>query len=281
MDELASQLAAGGVIVALAALGLVIVFSLARRGQHTLQALKRVREARRQQLVTLVQILKWTANILILVTALLMFLSNFGLDITPLLASAGVAGLAISLGAQSLIKDFVGGLLILMENQYAVGDCIAVGNVSGQVEQITLRATYVRALDGDLHIVPNGEVRIVANRTKGWSAVVVDVGVAYEEDLDRALRVLEDAAAAFAEDPALGPDLVEAPQVLGVTGLGDSAVIVRLRVKTSPGKQWVIGRQLRKFLLATCEREGVTLPYPRQEVWVRAAQPGAAQVTEE
>ena len=204
MDELATQLVAGGVIVALAVLGLGIVFILARRGQHTVQSLKRVREARRQQLVTFVQILKWTANILILVTALLMFLSNFGLDITPLLASAGVAGLAISLGAQSLIKDFVGGLLILMENQYAVGDFIEVGNASGHVEQITLRATYVRALDGDLHIVPNGEVRIVANRTREWSGVTVDLGVAYEEDMDRVLRILEEAAASFAQTQSWG-----------------------------------------------------------------------------
>jgi small conductance mechanosensitive channel len=99
---------------------------------------------------------------------------------------------------------------------------------------------------------------------------MVDLGVAYEEDLDRALRVLEEAAASFAQDPTLGPELVEPPQVLGVTNLGDSAVTVRLRVRTLPGRQWTIGRELRKFLLAACQREGVNLPYPRQEVWVRS-----------
>ena len=130
-------------------------------------------------MVTFVQILRWGADVLIVGSALLMLLSTFGVDITPLLASVGVAGLAVSLGTQSLIKDLIGGFLILAENQYAVGDSIQVGNVSGNVERITLRATYVRDINGYLHIVPNGEVRIVANQTKGWSRALVDVGVAW------------------------------------------------------------------------------------------------------
>jgi small conductance mechanosensitive channel len=211
----------------------------------------------------------------IVAVALMMLLSTFGVDITPLLASAGVAGLAVSLGAQSLIKDFIGGLLVLVENQYAVGDFIQVGNASGFVEQITLRATHVRALNGDLYVVPNGEVRIVANQTRAWSRVMVDLGVAYEEDLERALRILEGAASAFAQLPTVAAELLEPPQVLGVAGLGDSAVTVRIAVKTQPGQQWLVGRELRKFLLATCEQEQVSLPYPRQEVWVHTAEQDA------
>ena len=130
-------------------------------------------------MITFVQILRWGADVLIVGSAPLMLLSTFGVDITPLLASVGVAGLAVSLGTQSLIKDLIGGFLILMENQYAVGDSIQVGNVSGNVERITLRATYVRDINGYLHIVPNGEVHIVANQTKGWSRALVDVGVAW------------------------------------------------------------------------------------------------------
>jgi small conductance mechanosensitive channel len=223
--------------------------------------------------VTLVQTTQWILVVLLIMSALLMLLSEFGIDITPLLASVGVAGLAVSLGAQSLIKDFISGLLILLENQYAVGDSIVVGAVSGQVERITLRATQVRALNGDLFVVPNGEVRVLANQTRDWAQVVIDVGVAYEEDLDRALTILEESVFAFAQDPTFESDLLELPKVLGANSLGDSAVMVRIVAKTQAGKQWAIGRALRKFLLAACEREGVTLPYPRQEVLVRTVQP--------
>jgi small conductance mechanosensitive channel len=197
-----------------------------------------------------------------------MLLSTFGIDITPLLASAGVAGLAISLGAQSLIKDLIGGLLVIVENQYAVDDFIQVGSVSGTVERITLRATYVRAINGDLFTVPNGEIRVLANLTRDWSKVQIDLGIAYEEDLDRALRILAENAGAFAKDPTLAQHLLEPPAVLGVVSLGDSAAVVRVAVKTLPGKQWEVGRQLRKLLLAACEREGILLPYPRQELWL-------------
>jgi small-conductance mechanosensitive channel len=269
MDGLTSYLISSVLIIAVAALGLIIVQLLSGRALRILHSKEDLREARRQQMVTLVQILRWGAGVLIVGCALLMLLSTFGVDITPLLASVGVAGLALSLGAQTLIKDLVGGFLILAENQYAVGDFIQVGNVSGQVERLTLRATYVRDINGYLHVVPNGEVRIVANQTKEWSRALVDVGVAYEEDLDRALRVLTEAAETFAQDPLLSPQLLEPPQVLGPLSLGDWAITVRVMVKTPPGKQWGVARELRKRILAACEREGITLPYPRQEVLVR------------
>jgi small-conductance mechanosensitive channel len=270
LDGLTSYLISSALIIAVAALGLAVVQFLAKRALRILQSKEPLREARRQQMVTLVQILRWGADVLIVASALLMLLSTFGVDITPLLASVGVAGLAVSLGAQSLIKDLLGGFLILLENQYAVGDTIQVGTVSGQVERITLRATYVRAMDGYLYVVPNGEVRIVANQTKEWSRALVDVGVAYEEDLDRALRVLTETAEAFAQDPDIGPQLLlEPPQVLGPLSLGDWAITVRVMVKTQSGKHWGVARELRKRILAACEREGITLPYPRQEVLVR------------
>ena len=281
MNNWSSHLTNGALIVGTAALGLVVVHLIARRILAWVHALQRVREARRHQLVTLVQTTQWILVVLLVVSALLMLLSEFGVDITPLLASVGVAGLAVSLGAQSLIKDLIGGILIIIENQYAVGDSIVVGTVSGEVERITLRTTQVRSLNGDLCVVPNGEVRVLANQTRDWARAVVDVGIAYEEDLDRALIVLEQGAAAFAQDPAFEPDLLESPQVLGVHSLGDSAVMVRIVAKTQPGKQWATGRALRKSLLATCEQGGVSLPYPRQEVWVRAVQAEEGRAVEE
>lgn len=132
-------------------------------------------------------------------------------------------------------------------------------------------------MDGYLYVVPNGEVRIVAKMTKEWSRALVDVGVAYEEDLDRALRVLGEAAEIFAQDPLIGPQLLEPPQILGPFSLGDWAITVRVMVKTQPGKQWEVARELRKRILAACEREDITSPYPRQEVLVRHLEPGGSK----
>jgi small-conductance mechanosensitive channel len=269
MENWVSTLVNSGLIVGAAALGVIALHLLARRVLAWMRGVDHIPEARRQQLTTLLQATQWIINVLVVVSALLMLLSELGLNIAPLLASVGVAGLAVSLGAQTFIKDVVGGILILLENQYAVGDSIAVGNVWGRVERITLRTTQVRALNGDLYFVPNGEVRVLANMTRDWSRVLVDLGIAYEEDLDRALGILSESAAAFGRDPAFEPDLLEAPQVLGVNSLGDSAAIVRVAVKTRPGQQWTTGRALRKYLLAACEREGVNLPYPRQEILLR------------
>jgi small-conductance mechanosensitive channel len=270
LDNPDSPLISSLLAVGVAILGLVAVQVLAKWFLRLLRSSDDIAEERKQQIETLVQIVRWGSGVAIVGAALLMLLGTFGVPITPLLTGAGVAGLAVSLGAQTLIKDLIGGFLILLENQYSVGDVIEVGDVSGVVEHLTLRATHVRGIDGRLHIVPNGEVRIVSNLTKGWSRALVDVGVAYEEDIEHALNVLEEVGEAFAEDPAVGPELVEPPRVLGPLSLGDWAITVRVMVKTQPGKQWLVARELRKRILAACEREGITLPYPRQEVLVRA-----------
>ena len=256
------------VIIGLAILGLIAVRLVSQRILERVRSTDRMQKGRQKQLETLVHVIRWVVRVSIIIVALLMVLSNF-VDITPLLASVGVAGLAISLGAQTLIKDFIGGLLILLEGQYTVGDLIQIGDVSGTVERLTLRATYVRDISGKLYIVPNGEVRIVANGTKDWSRAMVDIGVAYEEDLDRVLAVLEGVVEPLADDPDFGPQLLERPNVLGPLSLGDWAMTVRVMVKTETGKQWRVARELRKRILAACERENITLPYPRQEVWVR------------
>ncbi len=270
-NELVRLLTSAVLIVALTALGLYVVRLVRRRLVAWSKAVDILHDARRHQLTTIIQILHWVLVVALVLSALLMLLSTFGIDITPILASAGVAALAVSLGAQTLIKDFIGGMLIILENQYAVGDFVAVSGVEGRVENITLRTTQVRALNGDLHVVPNGEARVLTNKTRGWSRVMLDVGVAYEEEMNHALSVLTAASEAFAQDPDFAPDILEPPEVLGPVSLGESAVIIRIAVKTAPGEQWKVGRALRKAVLAACERESVELPYPRQEVWVRAS----------
>ena len=261
MQELESDsvLVSIAIIVALTTLALILVQFLAKRAMNTVKAMQYLREMRRQQLVTFLQLGQWGASILIAGSALLMLLSTIGLDITPFLASAGVAGLAVTLGAQTLIRDFIGGLLILIENQYAVGDSIQVGAVSGDVEQITLRATHVRDIGGHLIVVPNGDVRVVANQTKGWARALVDVGVAYPKDLDRVRRVLEESGEIFAQDPLVAPQLLEPLQVSGPLSLVAAAVTMRVTVKTLPGKQWEVASELRQRILAACSKADVNL----------------------
>lgn len=269
MDSLRQDLLAVAVIVAVAVVGLAVVQVVRRHVLRAIRSQEGLEHERQRQVITLIEIAAWGITVVIVAVAVLMLLSRFDIDIVPVLASAGVAGLAVGLGAQTLIKDLIGGFFILVENQYAVGDTIKIGALSGQVERLTLRATSLRDNDGCLHIIPNGEARIVSNLTKEWSRAVVDVSVAYEEDLDRVLRVLGEMAGAWAQDPAWEPHLLEAPQVVGPVSLGDWAAGVRVMVKTRPGRQWEVNRELRKRILATCEQEGIVLPYPRQEVWVR------------
>ncbi|OQA46063.1 MAG: putative MscS family protein YkuT [Chloroflexi bacterium ADurb.Bin325] len=273
MNLLEKHLLSGTLIIAVAILSLVIAQIVRARLLRSLKSQEHLPHERRQQALTLVEVIGWGMTVVIIGAAILMLLSDFDINITPLLASAGVAGLALSLGAQTFIKDMIGGFFILIENQYAVGDTIQVGALTGEVEHLTLRTTSARGDDGQLYIIPNGEVRIISNLTKEWSRAVVDVNVAYEEDMDHVLSVLGDAAASFALDPAFAPLLLEPPQVFGPMSLGDWAITVQVMIKTRPGKQWEVARELRKRILAACDRAGIVRPYPRQEFWTRSPAP--------
>ena len=202
--------------------------------------------------------------IIIFLIVLLMILRELGIDITPILASAGVVGLALSLGAQTLIKDYLGGILILVENQFTIGDVITVGQLTGTVERLTLRLTYLRDAEGKLNLIPNGDIRILSNLTTQWSQTVVTFNLDYETDMQSALRVLEEAARLVQADSEIAPALVEAPYALGWTGFNDWAVQMQLITKTLPGKQWLVARAMRKTALELLQKEGIRLAIPRQ-----------------
>ena len=223
-----------------------------------------------QRASTLTRVTRSTALVTIVITAGLMIMRELGLDITPLIAGASIVGVAVGLGAQTLIKDVIGGFFILLEDQFAVGDSIQVGSIAGGVEKMTLRATFLRDLEGTLHVVPNGEIRIVSNRTKDWSRAVVNLGVAYEEDIGRVMAALGKIGHGLYQDEEFAPLLLEEPTVSGVEALGDWAVTVRIMVKTKPGKQWNVARELRRRVKEAFEREGIEMPYPRQEVLMRS-----------
>jgi small-conductance mechanosensitive channel len=215
-----------------------------------------VRQAR---LKTLVGAGLNTTRAIIVALAALMILGELGVDLTPVLASVGVVTLAVSLGAQTIIKDFIGGLLVLIENQYRVGDTVQIAAVTGQVEQITLRATYVREASGRLVLVPNGDVRVVANASQGWALVTVDLSLPLDADIEQARRVLQASLEQAKADPLLSPFLLEPPQVASWHGLSERAVQIRLTAKTTPDRQYDAARMLRQRALDALTQAGLTL----------------------
>lgn len=223
---------------------------------------------------TVASLLRTVGTTLVVIVAAMMAFREIGLDITPLIAGAGVAGLAIGFGAQSLIKDVIAGFFILLEDQFHVGDVIQAAGVSGQVEQMTLRMTIVRDLQGTVHFIPNGEIKVASNLTKQWSRAVLEIGVRYEEDVDRVIAVLTEVGRSLADDEVFGKMVLEPPQVLGVEGLTDSQVTIRILAKTLPIKQWEVAREFRRRIKARFDREGIQTPYPHRVVIARPAATG-------
>jgi len=202
-----------------------------------------------------------------------MILSQVGVDIAPIIASAGIIGIALGFGAQSLVKDFLSGVFMIFEDQYGVGDVVDVGEASGTVEAVSLRVTRLRDLDGTVWYVPNGEILRVGNKSQNWSRAVIDVGVGYDEDLGRATRVLKEVAHEMWEDDDYRNIIIEEPEVTGVEALAADAITLRVLVKTQPLEQWAVGRELRQRIKARFDHEGIEIPFPQRVVWHREGRP--------
>lgn len=220
--------------------------------------LKRVREQRAQ---TLGGLLQNVAIIVIITLTVLTILSTF-MPIGPLLAGVSVVGLAVSFGAQSLVKDVISGTFILIEGQFGIGDVVRVGTTAGLVEKITLRTTVLRDHEGIVHVIPNGDITLVSNLTKNWSRAVLDLRIAYREDVDRVIRVLRDLGDEFQHDAQWAPLLLDPPEVLGVNDFTESGMIIRLQTKTLPLKQWEVARELRRRIKNRFDAENIQIPYP-------------------
>jgi moderate conductance mechanosensitive channel len=214
---------------------------------------------RRARLKTLRKAARSTLQIVIIAIAVLIGLSTIGIDIGPALAAAGILGLAVSLGAQTFIKDIIGGLTILLEDQYRVGDQVKIGSVSGEVVGITLRRTDVRDSEGRLFMVPNGEVRVVANETREWARALVELNFGFDADLDKPMAALEEALARLAADPAVKPNLLAAPEVIGYYNISEWAVAVRLSAKVVAGKKVEVARVMRHYALEELHKAGVSI----------------------
>jgi len=216
---------------------------------------------------TLAGIFKGVANIAIVIVAGLTIMGTLGISIAPLIATAGVAGLAISFGAQNLIRDVISGFFILLENQFKVGDVIRAAGVAGQVEDMNLRVTVLRDTDGAAHFIPNGEIKVVSNLAKEWSRAVVNIGVAYKEDLDRVIQVLNQVGEDLSKDARFGLNILELPQVLGVESFDESQMTVRILTKTRPLKQWEVARELRRRVKAAFEQAGIEIPFTERVIY--------------
>jgi moderate conductance mechanosensitive channel len=222
-----------------------------------LDALERAKRAR-----TLGSVVQKVTTVLVIGIGALTILHEFNVDITPVLTGAGIAGLAVGFGAQTLVRDIISGFFLILENQVRVGDVAAINGTAGFVESINLRTIILRDLEGTVHVFPNGAITTLANRSKDFSYYVVDLAVSYFDDTDAVTAVLHDVGAELQSDPQFGSAIMEPLEVLGVDGFGEWAVLMKARIKTAPAKQWVVGRELRRRIVKAFEQHGFSVPFP-------------------
>jgi small-conductance mechanosensitive channel len=223
---------------------------------------------------TLVGVFRSAVTVAIFTGGVLMLLTEIGVNIIPLMGGAAVVGLAVAFGAQNLIRDYFYGFMILLENQYTVNDVVQIGNVSGQVENITLRITVLRGLDGTVHFMPNGQITQVSNMTHGWSRALFDIGVSYNADVDQVMQVLIELGKELRRDPAFRGMILEMPEMLGVDQLGDSAVVIKFFMKTKPLKQWTVKREMLRRIKRKFDELGIEIPFPHRTVYHRIEEDG-------
>lgn len=222
-----------------------------------------------QRAATLGHALGSVTSVVIYTIAIMMCLAELGVNLGPLLAGAGVVGVALGFGAQTLVADILNGIFILLEDQYGVGDVVDLGEATGTIEGITLRATQVRGLDGTLWHVPNGQIRRAGNQSQNWARALLDIAVPYDADLEVVSTVIRQAAEGVWKG-SLCDQILEEPELWGVESFGPDAVTLRLVMKTSPGSQWAVAREFRAELRKAFDAAGIAAPMPRRQVWLKS-----------
>ncbi len=251
------------IIIAVAAIVIIVSKIVSKRIYKVVEDDDPDRVSEREQRAkTLISVIRSVVFITTVVVAAMVILQRLGMDITPILASAGVVGLAIGFGAQSLVKDVLSGFFILLEDLYCVGDEIEVAGLSGVVTKLNVRGTTLRATNGIVHYIPNGEVTTVSNKTKDWSAADLTFGVSYDADIDFVIDTLEILNEEISNDDQYGGLIIGTPQILGVEALGESSVDVRLVIKTLPGMQFKVAREYRRRVKKRFDEENIEIPYP-------------------
>lgn len=224
------------------------------------------KESEEKREKTLESIFHNALHIIIIVITILMVLQELGVNIGPLIAGAGIIGLAFGFGGQYLIKDIITGLFIILENQYRVGDIVEISGLSGIVERISLRITTLRDANGVVHSIPHGEIKTVSNMSKGISKVNIDLGVGYETNINEAEKIINEVGQNLIKDEKWSNSIKEAPKFLRVQELGDSAITLRITGTTKPGKQFQVAGELRKRLKEACDQNNINIPYPQIEI---------------
>ena len=229
-----------------------------------------------QRIRTLSQVLRYVLTVIIAVVATLLVLGEFGISVAPLLGAAGVAGLAIGFGAQSLVKDYFAGFFLLLENQIRIGDVIDAGGKSGLVEAITLRYLRLRDYSGNVHFVPNGQITVVTNMSIGYAYAVIDLGVAYGENTDRVIGIMRGIGEEMRRDPEFAPKILDEMEVAGVDQWADSSVVIRCRFRVPPLEQWGVRREYLRRAKQAFDREGIEIPFPHVKLVPSAPEAVAA-----
>jgi moderate conductance mechanosensitive channel len=266
-----------GLVIGVACIVIVVLRILFAVVKHQFRPADKVGIERAKRRATIVRIVENGARIFILLAALFIALRQVGIEIGPLLAGAGIIGLAVSFGAQSLVKDIINGFFILLENNMNVGDVVQIAGLSGTVEKINMRVTVLRDLDGKVHAVPNGDITTITNMTKEWSRAVLDIAVSYGENIDSCFDVLRAIGEDLLHDPVFGPLVIDPVEILGVDSLGDSSVSIKVLCKTQPSKQWQVAREFRRRVLKAFNEKGIEIPYPHRVISFGGGEQESAQ----
>ena len=242
--------------------------NLQQRALARALAVRESSERSTQRTMTVGNVMGNLASIMIYLIGIGMALAEFGVNLGPLIAGAGIVGVALGFGAQSLVKDFLSGIFMFIEDQYGVGDVIDVGEASGVVEVVNLRTTRIRDVNGTLWHVPNGEIRRVANKSQEWARTVLDVEVSYDTNIARAMKVIKRVADEVWEEAPDNATILEEPEIWGVEALGDSAIAIRLAMKVEPSEQWATARLIRGRIKEAFDAAGIRIPFPQHTVWL-------------
>ncbi len=247
---------------------------VARASRNADGSQERVAREHQKRVETLGGILKKAAGITVWAFIIMLLLMQVGVDIAPLIAGAGIIGLAVGFGAQELVRDVITGFFILLENQIRVGDVAIINGTGGLVESIGLRTITLRDLAGTVHIFQNGKISSLSNMTKEWSAMVFDVGVAYKEDTDQVVSVMREVAEGMRADADFKEKILEPMEIFGVDAFGDNAVVIKGRLKTEPIQQWAVGREYRRRLKKAFDEQHIEIPFPHRTLyWGEASEP--------
>jgi moderate conductance mechanosensitive channel len=223
--------------------------------------------ATRKRVATLVGILRAIARFAIWTVVTVISLDQMGVNVTPIIAGAGIAGLAFGFGAQNLVRDVISGFFMILEDQVRVGDVAIINGTGGLVETITFRTIVLRDLAGVVHVFPNGTITDLSNQTKEWSAYILDIGVAYKEDTDRVVEVMKRVDEDLRQDPDYAAKMLQPIEIFGVDAFGESEVTIKARLKTIPIQQWTVGREYRRRLKKAFDAEGIEIPFPHRSIY--------------